>query len=313
MIDLHCDTALKLYELKSTNLYENDLQVDLVKLKKSHAMAQVFAFFINQREIPAGMRPFQYFSDIYAHFMACLRMNERDVVLATKASDLDDPRKKDKIKAFLSIEGGEAIEDQLSHVQDVYDMGIRLMTLTWNYPNAIGYPNATLMSRHRGLTPFGKEVVEEMDRLGMLVDVSHLSDQGFIDVARHVKGPFIATHSNARQVMGHSRNLTDKMIQTLARRGGVTGINFYAPFVDHEPVSRVCNIVKHIKYLKRVGGIDVIALGTDYDGIDDQVELRDISQMHRLIHYLEKEGFTGGEIDKILYGNVKRVFKEVLK
>jgi membrane dipeptidase len=191
-------------------------------------------------------------------------------------------------------------------------LGVRLITLTWNFPNEIGFPNCQNEYMNKGLTEFGKEVVYEMNKLGMVIDVSHLSDGGFYDVANLSSKPFVASHSNSRSIRSHTRNLTDDMIRTLAEKGGVTGINFCAAFLGSSRDGRIDDMVEHIKHLRNIGGIDVIALGSDFDGIGNDVEIKDSSEMNKLAYELSKQGFNDDEIEKIFFKNALRVIKEVL-
>ena len=135
---------------------------------------------------------------------------------------------------------------------------------------------------------------------------------GFYDVARLSKKPFIATHSNSRAMKNHSRNLNDDMIKILANSGGVTGINFCSAFLGNYEISSIKDMVRHIKHIRNIGGIDVVALGSDFDGIENKVEISDVSEMGKLAIELEKEGFTTTEIEKIYYKNALRVIKDVL-
>lgn len=309
VIDFHCDTILKLYELNYKNLKRNDNHVDLSKLTKGNVSAQFFAFFINQKAIPKHTTPYDYFTKIYDFFEDILEENKEYISMTTNYEEYQINRQNGKISAFLTIEGGDAIEDNLDNLQDAYNKGVRLMTLTWNYPNAIGYPNLTESYMRSGLTDFGKSVVEEMNHLGMLIDVSHLSDQGFYDVADISKVPFVASHSNARVIKNNQRNMTDDMIRVLANKGGIMGINFFAPFLGDGPVSRIDDMVKHIQYIKKVGGIEILALGSDFDGIECELEIEDISQIELLREALKKQGFTESELDLIMYKNAERILK----
>ena len=204
------------------------------------------------------------------------------------------------------------LEGKIEHLKEFYDLGVRMMTLTWNHENEIGYPHNRPEFSKRGLKRFGEEVVEKMNELVMIVDVSHLSDAGFYDVARLSKKPFIATHSNSRAMKNHSRNLNDDMIKILANSGGVTGINFCSAFLGNYEISSIKDMVRHIKHIRNIGGIDVVALGSDFDGIENKVEISDVSEMGKLAIELEKEGFTTTEIEKIYYKNALRVIKDVL-
>ncbi len=305
-IDLHCDTASRLlYE--NLKLKESICKVDIEKLKKARAKAQVFAHFI---ELNIVDNPYTEFINMYNNFIKELKENEDSIEIVRNLNELENVNNKGKIGAFLSIEEGEVLEGKVERVKELYDMGIRFITLTWNFKNSIGYPNAGYKYKDCGLTEKGKEIVLEMERLGIIPDCSHLSDGGFYDLVDICKKPFIATHSNARKVTDHSRNLTDDMIVKLAEKGGVMGLNFCAPFLGNEKVPSINSMIQHIKHTRNVGGIDVLALGTDFDGIGNEVEIENIGEIGRLRDALIKEGFTNSEVDKIFYGNVKRVLKE---
>lgn len=314
IIDFHCDTIERLYSSKGVKLKKNDFHVDIEKLKKGNALGQFFAIFLYLEKIQKeGRGPHEVALEMIDLFHQELQDNSEDLALALNYDDLIKNKDNNKISAFLTIEEGAVLEGNINNLTKLYNLGVRLITLTWNYQNEIGFPNCNKDFMNRGLTPFGMEVVEEMNRMGMLIDVSHLSDGGFHDVARLSKKPFIASHSNARSVTQHSRNLTDPMIKLLAEKGGVTGINFCASFLGKDEVSRVEDMVKHIKHIYNVGGIDVVALGSDFDGIGSTLEIKDFGEMHMLINALEKSGFKEGEIEKICWGNGLRIIKETLK
>lgn len=307
-IDLHCDTASRLlYE--NLKLKESICKVDIKKLKKSKALAQVFAHFI---ELNIVDNPYLEFKRMNEVLMKELKENYNDIEIVTNLKELEDVNNKGKIGAFLSIEEGEVLEGKVERVKEVYDMGIRFITLTWNFPNSLGYPNSGYKYKDYGLTDKGKEIVNEMENIGIIPDCSHLSDGGFFDLVEICKKPFIATHSNARAVTNHSRNLTDDMIVKLANKGGVMGLNFCAPFLGKENIPTIESMIAHIKHIRNVGGIDVLSLGTDFDGIENEVEIRNIGEMGKLRDALIKEKFKSSEIDKIFFGNVKRVIKECL-
>lgn len=307
-IDLHCDTASRLlYE--NLKLKESICKVDIKKLKESKALAQVFAHFIELNIVDNPYLEFKKMNDV---LMKELKENYNDIEIATNLKELEEVNNKGKIGAFLSIEEGEVLEGKIERVKEVYDMGIRFITLTWNFPNSIGYPNAGYKYKDYGLTDKGKEIVNEMENLKIIPDCSHLSDRGFYDLVDICKKPFIATHSNAREITNHSRNLTDDMIVKLANKGGVMGLNFCAPFLGNERIPTIQSMIAHIKHIKNIGGIDVLALGTDFDGIENEVEIRNIGEIEKLRDALIKEKFISSEIDKIFFKNVKRVVKECL-
>jgi membrane dipeptidase len=310
IIDLHCDTILKLWEEKgAANLRRNLFSIDVDKLVNAGSLAQFFAIFIDRQ---AHAKPYSAFEAMAAVFYDELAKNNDRLALACSAADIENNRSNGKISCCLTIEEGGALEGSIDNLHAAYQLGVRLITLTWNYPNEIGYPNHEWRYQHDGLTPFGQDVICEMNRLGMLIDVSHLSDQGFFDVARLSKQPFIASHSNARAITGHSRNLTDDMIKTIANHGGVIGLNFCSDFLGVSEISRVEDMVRHALHIITVGGRDVIALGTDFDGINPQLEIEHIGQIGRLIRALEQAGLTENELEKFCWQNSLRVIRDVI-
>lgn len=310
VIDLHCDTIMGLMEAgEDAGLKHNSLNVDIVKLKKGGSLAQFFALFVDMKEC---INPLEHGLKMADRFHLELAKNISDISLALNIEDLKRNKAENKISAFLTLEEGGVLKGSLSHLRNFYRLGVRLVTLTWNYPNEIGYPNIMEEYRQKGLTEFGFSVVHEMNRLGMIIDVSHLSDKGFYDVARASAKPFVASHSNARAITNHSRNLTDDMIKLLADKGGIIGINFAREFLGAAAISRVEDMIRHIKHIKNVGGLDVLAVGTDFDGISPEIEIQDFGEMGKLVDALEKNGFPADEIDKICYKNALRVIEECL-
>ncbi|WP_291572423.1 dipeptidase [Clostridium sp. UBA4548] len=312
VIDLHCDTVMKLMEGKEkVNLRRNDFSVDLERLQKSNSMAQFFALFIEKEYVE---NPFEFCMDMADRIHAEIKSNSEIIKLATNYEELIRNNEEGKISAFLTIEEGGALKGKLSNLRNFHKLGVRLITLTWNYENEIGYPNKNSNFINNGLKAFGLEVVEEMNNLGMIIDVSHLSDGGFYDVAKYSKYPFVASHSNAREVCAHRRNLTDDMIKILSNKGGITGINFERSFLNNDGRSNIEDMIKHINHIYNVGGIEVIALGTDLDGINSKgIEIDNIGDIHKLSHALVKDGFSEDEVEKIFYKNAMRLIKDVMR
>ena len=309
IIDFHCDTILKIYE-ENSELKNNNFSVDINKLKAGNSLVQFFALFV---DLKSTNDPLQKCLNMLDRFYLELDKNKDSIAIARNYNELISNKSQGKISAFLTIEEGGVLKGRLSNLRNFQRLGVKLITLTWNFPNEIGYPNIDYKYYDKGLTPFGLDVVEEMNNLKMIIDVSHLSDKGFYDVAKYSKAPFIASHSNARAITNHPRNLTDDMIVKLANKGGVMGLNFCSAFLGKAEVSTIESMVAHLKHIKNVGGIDVIALGTDYDGIENEVEIKDIGEIGILREVLLKEKFTNTEIDKIFYKNAERVLKDCLK
>jgi membrane dipeptidase len=309
ILDLHCDTLSKLAEHKGSELKKNDFSVDIVKLKKSNYLTQFFALFIDKNKHP----------DVHGWALELIEIFNNEMIKNSDAvkqafsySDIMENEKKGLISCILTIEEGAALKGNLENLKSFYGQGIRIITLTWNYPNEIGYPNFLWKYCDRGLTDFGLQLIDAMNEMGVIIDVSHLSDKGFYDVAARSRSPFIASHSNARTITNNPRNLTDDMIKLLANKGGVTGLNFFSGFLGKSNTAKVEDMVKHIKHIYKVGGIDVLAIGSDFDGILSPVEFKDCSKMEVLYNSLIKGGFSENEVDKILYKNALRVIKEVV-
>lgn len=317
ILDLHCDTIMALYQKKDKELKENDLQIDLNKLKKGNYLAQVFAMFVY---LHANDNPFKVCDEMIDLFYSEIEKNSNEIGIALNYSQLLENKEKGLTNAILSIEEGGVIDGILSNVDYFYDRGVRMICLNWNFYNAIGYPNFTMGPNPdftkpnitNGLTSFGIDVVKRMEKLGMIIDVSHLSDKGFWDVYNNTTKPFIASHSNARSICNHVRNLSDDMIKALASRGGVMGLNFCTNFINSEAeVTYVSDIVKHALHIIKVGGIDVLAIGTDFDGIGRTTEIDNASEMYKLVEALKEAGLSDEDINKITHLNFLRVFKEV--
>ena len=212
------------------------------------------------------------------------------------------------------MEDGVAVQGDMKKLDYFHSLGVRALSLTWNYENCFGYPNSKDPEiMQKGLKDFGKEAVKHMQEIGMLVDVSHLSDGGFYDVYKLSKVPFIATHSNARALCNHSRNMTDDMILKLHEKGGVMGINICPDFLDDTPgnkdskISRLCDMIEHEK---EIAGIEVCAIGTDIDGTHGNFEMKGPCDSNKLFDELIRRGFSTSDIEKIAYKNIIRVMNE---
>jgi membrane dipeptidase len=313
-IDLHCDTASAMLE-ENQPLKENSLKIDIKKLKKGEALAQFFAMYIDKER---HKNSYAYCVEMLMNFKKELALNKETITLCRNISDLEKAKEEKKIGAFLSIEEGAVLEGELEKLDFFKEQGISAITLLWNYENELGFPNYEWKYQDRGLKKRGFEFVERMNELGMLVDVSHLSDAGFKDVLNHSKQPIIATHSNARIITHHARNLSDSMLKELANKGGVAGLAFSVNFLQEpekmsgERLAKIEDMVRHIEHIKNVAGIEVIALGSDYDGIMNPVEMEDASLMQKLSEALLKNGFFYNEVEKIFFKNAWRIMSDVL-
>ncbi|MDO5540149.1 MAG: dipeptidase [Eubacteriales bacterium] len=342
VIDMHCDTIARLYFDTGTQTslrHVPGYQIDLEKLKKGDYLLQNFALFLDLKETDHPARTALSMTDFYYKELE----KNKDLILPVFSyEDICANRAAGKMSAMLTLEEGDILEGNLDNLRLFYEKGVRMIALTWNYPNKIGYPNIRFspdgfpeFSRRcgRGLTPFGIELVREMERLGIIIDVSHMSDGSFWDILKYTKKPFAASHSNAAAVRNVCRNLTDDMIRALADRGGVMGLNFCTAFLTEKvlpdspatvtnaihdpksvrrPVSSIEDMVRHVRHITDVGGMEVLGLGSDFDGISNDVEFADASGIQILADALSRSGFSENDIEKIFYKNVMRLYHDIL-
>lgn len=316
LIDLHCDTAFLMSVMdKPIELKKNQLCVDLEKMKQAESMAQFFASFIHMKRFDGDYdKAYQAALTMLNHTKGEFEKNKDMIRLARNYDELMKNHNEGLMSGVLTIEEGGIIDNRMERLEELYKEGVRLITLTWNFENCLGYPNSEEADKmNLGLKPFGMETVERMNELGILVDVSHLSDGGFWDVIKHSKKPAIASHSNARRECGHRRNLTDDMIRALAEKGGISGLNFYPAFLNGEKSANVDDLVRHIVHMYHVGGEEFVAIGTDFDGFEGAVDgIEHMGKMPMFYEALRKRKFTDSQIEKFCYKNALRVIKEVL-
>jgi membrane dipeptidase len=246
---------------------------------------------------------------------------------ALNAADIEKAHRRHKIAGLMGLEGGHAIEDSPRLLRDYYRLGIRYMTLThWNtngLADSATDVNNPQVQHHNGLTPLGKEVVHEMNRLGMMVDISHTSDKTFYDAIETSQAPIIASHSACRALTNVPRNMTDDMIKALAKKGGVIQINVNCGFISQKsadapkdaPVrATLADVVAHIDHARQVGGIDAVGIGTDFDGITCTPEgFDDVSKFPALTRALLEKGYSPTDIKKIYGANTLRLMRQVEK
>ncbi len=330
--DMHCDTLLYGVGKGLNDIYEMpEAMLDIKRLKQADVLCQFLAVFFpprpdmltpEQRAERLKLRPQmppdeELFSKAVKLMQDSMAAHKDIIRQAYNYEDVMKNKEQGLVSGVLTIEDGRIVNGSFDRLEQLAKTGVRAIALTWNYENCFGAPNSKdpkIMSK--GLTAFGKEAIEAMNELGILVDVSHLSDGGFYDVAKISKKPFVATHSDCRALAAHPRNLTDEMIRILAEKGGVSGINFAPAFLDDTPgneESRVSDMVRHVKHFIEVGGEDCVGIGTDFDGIRGHLEVGEPGQLALLFDALENAGITPRQIDKIASGNVLRVMKEVMK
>lgn len=340
IVDMHCDTLSATlsgsFAGQKADLRRQNTQINFEKMKESGYFLQNFAAFVDMDESEDPLEDALRMADLFYRQAEA----SSDLIVPVKSwKDIEHSRSQGKMAALLTLEEGGICRGDPALLSVLYRLGARMMTLTWNYENELGFPNFDLRKslKHppvtdkiqdptvpgdsffedlsgRGLKERGIFFLEEMERLGMIIDVSHLSDAGFYDVLNHTKKPFVASHSNARSLWPAKRNLTDDMIRKLADRGGVTGINFCMAFLGRPEAGEdfLDQTVRHMKYLINLGGEDFVGFGSDFDGIDACDDLKDCTAMPRLIDRMKKADLSYTQIEKICSGNVLRVYKELL-
>ncbi|MDE7329492.1 MAG: dipeptidase [Clostridia bacterium] len=307
-IDMHCDT-LTVCRDGGYGLAECSLQINLKSLARSGCKAQCFAVFTE------GVGAKERFFDYLAFFKNQIE-EHGDLLLPVKEySDLSRAEKDGKVGAVLTVENLGFTGGDLSILSGLKSAGVKMASLVWNNENAFARPNlifenglpAFEKSESRGLTALGRQAVEMLDGLKIIVDISHLSDGGAEEILSGRKIPLVASHSNARGVCNVSRNLSDGLIKKIAACGGAVGVNFCADFLGGQAFE---SVARHLKRIINVGGEDVIAFGSDFDGIPENPDIPDCTRMPSLLEYLEGE-LSPRVVEKLACKNFERVFKSV--
>lgn len=331
IIDMHCDTISALFDRRAQGrkegLRQNSCHIDLQRMRESGYLLQNFALFV---ELYRDGDPWERVCSLYEYYREEIEKNSDMIAPVLSFRDIAENEAAGKLSALLTVEEGAVCKGEIEKLRSLYDMGVRMLTLTWNFDNELGCPNFDRSLREKGdlyfhtpnvtggLTEKGREFVAQMEELGMIPDVSHLSDAGFYDVLSVTKKPFVASHSNARSVCPWVRNMTDDMIRRLSERGGCMGLNFCADFLEEKPAGvpnpgTVESVVRHARHIVDVGGTEVLGLGSDFDGINTHAELPGAQSMGALWEALKRAGFTESQLDGIFYQNVLRVYRETLR
>lgn len=311
-IDLHCDTLTE--SLKSGESFtDGNLQSSAEKLKKSGCAAQCFAIFTQ------GASAAAFFDKSLNYYRNMLDLSVNNLVSVNTADELTSCINGEKTGAILTVENLGYVQGDTDKLYAFKTAGVKMASLVWNFENEFAYPNVVFKNgipqfekrEARGLKPKGREAVEILDELKILVDISHLSDGGAEEILNNRKIPAVASHSNAAEVWNVSRNLTDKQIKLLADCGGVTGVNFCKDFLGNgtTALDTLEEVFLHIKHIIKVGGEDVIALGSDFDGIPAPNGLEDCTKVQGLLTYLSEHGISARVCEKIAYKNALRVFR----
>ncbi len=303
LFDLHCDTIGECYKNK-LSLRHSGLHVSLDKAKNFESYTQVFAVWIPDEL--RGKFAIDYFNNVCDYYYKELELN-KDLIVS-----FDDAKKDDKrVKAILAIEGGAALAGDIENLYKAYEKGVRILTLTWNAENEIA---SGAFCENGGLTSFGKTVIKKMEKLKMVIDVSHLNRESFFDVAENTTLPFIASHSNPdinNNFYGNKRNLLDSQIEIIKDRKGIIGLNFCIDFFDVDGKSGVDALKVHLDYLLNKGCENIIALGGDFDGCDLSEGITGLESMESVYNSLINDGYSKTLIDNMFCYNAERFFRKV--
>ena len=313
VFDLHCDTALAMLGqdlVQSKGLRKNDCHIDLERASMLGGYAQCFACFTTPWDgLPKGLTVSDLFEREMVAVLSEVEKNSDLISLAFTPKDIQKNLEEGKMSAVLTIEGPAGFGFDPALLEDLYKIGFRISTLTWNERNPLAGSHMT----GGGLTDQGKAYLHEAQRLGMLVDVSHLSDEAFWDMMKITQAPIIATHSDSRYVYDITRNLSDDMFRAICETGGVVGINLYSAFLGEKNVDldTVCDHIFHFMELDPSG--KHIALGGDLDGCDVLPEgFTGIDSYNALAERLNQRGLDGNTIMDIYWNNAMGVMERAL-
>ena len=309
LIDLHCDTLTDCkYAAGNPDTLDDPKRVlSLSAIPADVHWAQFFAIFIPDEQ--RGRAAIDYFGQNHRNFVRQMKRFSDRVSPCRGLGDMEAAFAQSKTAAFLTVENGSVLAGDLSRVRVLAEAGVCAITLVWNGENEIGSGHGT----GHGLSAFGRAVIPEMERCGILVDVSHLNDPGFEDLLEVAQKPFLATHSNARAVAGHRRNLTDEMIREMVRRGCLIGLNYFVSFLrDGGEVTSLDDLYRHIVHFLELGASKNLALGSDFDGAALPDCLNTPQKAAEAYGYLLARGIGQKQADGIFYQNARRFFAENL-
>lgn len=321
VVDAHCDTlmvctgrGLNKSQRAAIDFFADNpgAHMDLPKMRRGHLACQFMALFLEDDQLNEATVNAHKMIDAFESLLNDVRA-QNAFVPAKSGSDIRRATERNQVSALLSIEGAEALGESIDAFDGFYERGVRALGLTWNRRNAFG--RGLKAEGSDGLSPLGKQLTEKLVAMRVLVDVAHLSEEGFWEVADIVKGPFIDSHANARAVLDHARNLTDRQIRAIADHGGAVGCVFVPYFITKNPdTCSMAAFLQHIDHIVKTGGIESCAIGSDFDGFSPAKGsvMADAGEFSVLYSALRERGYSHNDAQKILGGNWLRVTEEVL-
>ena len=316
-IDLHCDTVLKyIKNEKPEEIYQGEKShLGLKELIDLEVKAQFMAIFLpsekDYEEVNlGGISDWKYVERCLDFYKRIEETYPDKFKVVKDYKEYTENRKNNIVSLCPTIEDGRLIS-KVEDVKTLRQKGIALITLLWNNENSLGFPhNLEGYYNDYGLKKLGIEVIKEMEEQKIIIDVSHLNEHGIEDVLKNTTKPFMASHSNARAVTDVTRNLSDKQLKDLGERGCVAGLNLCPRFATEERAATFSDYEKHIRHMLNLGGEDLVAIGSDFDGIGGEFEIKNPHKMIEFLNYLNMNGISADVVDKIAYKNVERFFKE---
>jgi membrane dipeptidase len=309
VVDMHNDLLSKSKNY-DWSVKHKENHTDIPRLLIGGIDVQFLAIWVS----PKVKNPYQKGLEQAQIFKERVEENKETSGQATNYTEIMSLQKKGKMAFVLCVEGGNVIQNSIKRLEEFYNLGARYMTITWNksfdWAVAAKDPN----SKTKGLSALGKKIIQTMDSLGMIIDVSHTGVKTIDDILKITKNPIIASHSGSYKVRPHYRNLTDEQIMAVAKNGGVIGINFCPPFLTDKKQASIKDVIDHIDYIVKLAGIDHVGLGSDFDGIESTpIGLEDCSKYTAITKALLDRGYSEKDIKKILGENFLRIIKKVCK
>ncbi len=363
VIDTHADTPGRFVD-ENFDLSQDAGHgyMDFKEIKAGNLGAEFFSIWVDPKDFKGKeiKRALDMIDSVYEQ----ARLHPDKMMMAFSTADIQAAHRQHKFAALMGVEGGHALQGDIRVLRDYYRLGVRYMTLTWSNTNELGDSSGDLTDKtiehHNGITPFGRQVVREMNRMGMIVDISHVADRTFYQALVSSRAPVIASHSSSRALTNAPRNMTDDMLVALARNGGVAQVNFYCGFIsqqwadgmkklkdekdpDYEKVQSLfmtertpemakqlyeaevvlekkvprpplSDLIDHIDHMVKIAGVDHVGIGSDFDGIDCSPQgIDSVADLPKITEALYQRGYKPADLQKILGGNLMRVFAEVEK
>ena len=302
--DAHCDTLSRCLE-QDACLWENDGQLDLKRLSVFPKRGQIFAIY-HDGAVPVEGGLFAMCRRQQNLFAEVCRTHASAMTQCRTGEEIDRAVAEGKLAAVLSVEGGELLDCDPERLDWAKEVGVRCVNLTWNHANALSGSNVE--DRERGLSDVGRAFVHRAQKESILLDVSHLSDAGFWDLVDITQKPVVATHSNARALCNHTRNLTDDMFRAIVQTGGVVGINFWVRFIKDSDDPTLDDLIAHIDHFMDLGGAKHLCLGGDLDGCDRLAgDMEGVQDVPKLWQALADHGYGRPELEDLFFYNLRRV------